>query len=202
MGDNNRQLLLSAARLLRPLHERRTVYPTFSTVHTLAQMGPPILNVAAARGFRTCTSTGARPSSWSALQPIMAIPVAPMGCPLAISPPEVLMAHSPSGAALPSTQYWAPLPGSALPITSVPSAPITVKQSCTSATLTSSGLTCAISYAARMARYAPAGCSTSRPALRMGSVACPHPATSTHSDWGTPSFASPSRSEEHTSELQ
>src|ERR1039458_551694 len=33
--------------------------------------------------------------------------------------------------------------------------------------------------------------STSRPALRRGSVACPHPATSTHSDLGTPSFASP-----------
>src|ERR1035438_4571839 len=27
-----------------------------STVHTLAQMGPPILNVAAARGFGTCNS--------------------------------------------------------------------------------------------------------------------------------------------------
>src|ERR1039457_947459 len=158
-----------------------------STVHTLAQMGPPILNVAAARGFFTCKPAGAWPSSCSALQPIMAIPVAPMGCPLAISPPDVLMAHSPPGAALPSTQYWAPLPGSALPITSVPSAPIMVKQSCTSATLTSSGLRCAIWYAVRMARYAPAGCSTSRPALRMGSVACPQPATSTHSDLETPS---------------
>src|ERR1035437_945693 len=111
-----------------------------STVHTLAQMGPPILNVAAARGFGTCKPAGALPSSCSALQPIMAIPVAPMGCPLAIRPPDVLMAHSPPGAALPSTQYWAPLPGSALPITSVPSAPITVKQSCTSATFTSSGV--------------------------------------------------------------
>src|ERR1019366_3322560 len=115
-----------------------------STVHTLAQMGPPILNVAAARGFGTCKPAGALPSSCSALQPIMAIPVAPMGCPLAMSPPDVLMAHSPPGAALPSTQYWAPLPGSALPITSVPSAPITVKQSCTSATFTSSGVRRAI----------------------------------------------------------
>src|ERR1035437_11160094 len=77
-----------------------------STVHTLAQMGPPILKVAAARGFGACKPAGALPSSWSALQPIMAMPVAPMGCPLAISPPDVLMAHSPSGAALPSTQYW------------------------------------------------------------------------------------------------
>src|ERR1017187_10482898 len=115
-----------------------------STVHTLAQMGPPILNVAAARGFGTCKPAGALPSSCSALQPIMAIPVAPMGCPLAMSPPDVLMAHSPPGAALPSTQYWAPLPGSALPITSVPSAPITVKQSCTSATFTSSAVRRAI----------------------------------------------------------
>ena len=75
----------------------------------------------------------------------IATPVAPTGCPLAIKPPEVLMAHSPSGAALPSPQYAAPLPGSALPITSVPIAPITVKQSCTSATLTSPGFTPAIS---------------------------------------------------------
>jgi hypothetical protein len=48
---------------------------SFSTVHpTLAQMGPPMLNVAAARGFFTCNSAGALPSSCSALQPIMAIP--------------------------------------------------------------------------------------------------------------------------------
>ena len=35
-------------------------------------MGPPMLNVAASRGAFTCNSTGARPSNWSALQPIMA----------------------------------------------------------------------------------------------------------------------------------
>ena len=37
----------------------------------------------------------------------MAIPVAPIGCPLAISPPEVLMAHSPPGDALPSVRQVA-----------------------------------------------------------------------------------------------
>src|SRR5271169_3780726 len=76
-----------------------------STVHTDAQMGPPMLKVAAARGFLTCNSCGALPSSCCADQPSMATPVAPMGCPLAIRPPEVLMAHSPSTAALPSAQY-------------------------------------------------------------------------------------------------
>src|SRR5260370_40676538 len=110
---------------------------TRSTVQTLAQMGPPILNVAAVRGFCTCKPAGALPSSWSALQPIMAIPVAPIGCPLAISPPDVLMAHSPPGAALPSTQYRAPSPGAALPLTSVPTPPIPAKQSCTAATFAS-----------------------------------------------------------------
>ena len=36
-------------------------YPARNTVHTLAQMGPPILNVAATFGARTCNSAGASP---------------------------------------------------------------------------------------------------------------------------------------------
>ena len=47
-------------------------------------------------------------------QPIIAMPVAPIGWPFAISPPDVLIAHSPSTAALPSAQNCAPLPGSRL----------------------------------------------------------------------------------------
>src|SRR5437763_337701 len=79
----------------------RARHAAFSTVHTLAQIGPPMLNVAARPGLFTCTSAGARPSNCSALQPIIAMPVAPIGWPFAISPPDVLMPHSPSGAALP-----------------------------------------------------------------------------------------------------
>ena len=114
------------------------------TVQTEAQIGPPMLKVAAARALLTCSAAGTLPRSCQAHQPIMAMPVAPMGWPLAMSPPEVLMPHSPVGAALPSTQYCAPLPYSALPMTSVPIAPITVKQSWSSATLTSFGETPAI----------------------------------------------------------
>src|SRR5208282_109306 len=110
-----------------------------NTVQTEAQIGPPMLNVAACFGFFTCNSCGALPSNCCALQPTMATPVAPMGCPFAIKPPEVLMAHSPSTLAFPSTQYFAPWPTSALPMTSVPIAPMTVKQSWTSATFTSFG---------------------------------------------------------------
>src|SRR5512142_1733246 len=122
-----------------------------STVQTDAQIGPPMLNVAAAFGFFTCSSAGALPSSCCADQPIIATPVAPTGWPFAIRPPELLIAHSPPTPALPSTQYRAPWPGAALPITSVPSAPITVKQSWTSATFTSFGVNFAISYARRIA---------------------------------------------------
>ena len=78
-------------------------------------MGPPMLNVAATRGFFTCSPAGALPRSCHAHHPSMAIPVAPMGWPLAMSPPEVLMAHSPSTPALPSHQYRAPWPTAALP---------------------------------------------------------------------------------------
>ena len=63
-----------------------------------------MLKVAAARGAFTCSSAGALPSSCQAHQPIIAMPVAPIGWPLAISPPELLIAHSPPGAAFPSTQ--------------------------------------------------------------------------------------------------
>ena len=73
-------------------------------MQTLAQMGPPMLKVAASLGSFTCSSAGALPSNCCADHPIMAMPVAPMGWPFAIRPPEVLMAHSPEGAALPSTQ--------------------------------------------------------------------------------------------------
>ena len=79
-------------------------------MHTEAQMGPPMLNVAAARGLFTCSGAGALPSSCHAAQPIIATPVAPTGWPFAMSPPEVLIPHSPPGAALPSSQYCAPLP--------------------------------------------------------------------------------------------
>ena len=50
-----------------------------STVHTEAQIGPPMLNVAASLGSLTCNSAGACPFNCSADQPIMAIPVAPIG---------------------------------------------------------------------------------------------------------------------------
>ena len=70
------------------------------TVQTEAQIGPPMLNVAAARAPFTCSSFGALPSSCQAHQPIMATPVAPIGWPLAMRPPEVLMPHSPAGRGL------------------------------------------------------------------------------------------------------
>lgn len=76
----------------------------FSTVHTDAQIGPPMLNVAAARAFFTCSAGGTLPSSCQAAQPTIATPVAPIGWPFAMRPPEVLMPHSPSTLALPSTQ--------------------------------------------------------------------------------------------------
>jgi len=54
-------------------HRSGTVQPKFagkctqrdarSTVHTLAQMGPPMLNVAASLGSFTCSSAGALPSN-------------------------------------------------------------------------------------------------------------------------------------------
>ena len=91
--------------LFHPLFDAcfaRFYAPGFSTVHTDAHTGPPMLNVAAARAFFTWISAGAWPSSCSALQPIIATPVAPIGWPLAISPPDVLMPHTPAGAALPS----------------------------------------------------------------------------------------------------
>src|SRR5271157_1186592 len=136
-------------------------YPQgFNTVHTEAQMGPPILNVAATLAPFTCNGGGTLPSNCHEHHPSIATPVAPMGWPFAISPPEVLMPHSPSTAAFPSTQYCAPFPYSAFPRTSVPSAPMTVKQSWISATFTSAGLTPAIWYALFIAFIAPAGRST------------------------------------------
>src|SRR5512142_3399379 len=74
------------------------------TVQTDAQIGPPMLNVAAAFGFFTCNPAGALPRSCCADHPIIATPVAPIGCPLAMRPPELLIAHSPATFALPSTQ--------------------------------------------------------------------------------------------------
>src|ERR1039457_3722274 len=88
-----------------------------STVHTEAQAVPPTLNVAATFAFFFCKPCEARPISWVKQVASMAMPVAPTGWPLAINPPERLMPHSPSGPALPSTQYLAPSPGLALPIT-------------------------------------------------------------------------------------
>ncbi len=58
---------------LRVLHPRR------STVHTDAQMGPPMLNVAATRGFGTCSAAGTLPSNCHAAHPTIATPVAPIG---------------------------------------------------------------------------------------------------------------------------
>ena len=63
-----------------------------------------MLKVAASLGSGTWSSAGALPCSCHADQPIMARPVAPTGWPLAISPPEVLMPHSPVASALPSAQ--------------------------------------------------------------------------------------------------
>src|SRR5271165_6847131 len=167
-------------------------FARLSTVQTEAHTAPPMLNVAAACGFFTWSSLGTLPSNCCPAHPIMAMPVAPTGCPFAISPPDVLMPHSPSGLALPSTQYLAPSPGCAFPITSAPMAPMTLKQSCTSATLISAGVRPAILWAVLIARYAPAGRNTSRLPLAKGSVASPNPAISTVSCFGTPSFASPS----------
>src|SRR5512135_1223094 len=93
------------------------------TVQTDAQIGPPMLNVAAARAFGTWSGGGTFPRSCHAAHPTIAIPVAPIGWPFAMRPPDVLMPHAPSGRALPSTQYAAPLPAGALPTTSVPIAP-------------------------------------------------------------------------------
>ena len=107
-------------------------------------------------------------------------------------PPDVLMPHSPPGAARPSSQYWAPRPYSAFPITSVPMAAMTVKQSWISATFTSAAFTPARSYALRMAQYAPAGRSTSRPSFFNGSVACAKPARRTQSCLFRPSLRRPS----------
>ena len=68
-------------------------YPARSTVQTEAQIGPPMLNVAAARGLGTCSSAGTLPRSCHATHPTIATPVEPIGCPLAMSPPEVLIPH-------------------------------------------------------------------------------------------------------------
>ena len=57
-------------------------------------------------------------------------------------------------------------------MTSVPIAPITVKQSCSSATFTSCGVRPAIAYAFDMAVRAPSALSTSRSARSRLSVAC------------------------------
>ena len=54
-------------------------YAGFKTVQTEAQMGPPMLKVAATLGFLTCNSGGTLPSNCHADQPSMAMPVAPTG---------------------------------------------------------------------------------------------------------------------------
>ena len=139
----------------------------FSTVQTEAQIGPPILKVAAARGFRTCSCGrlaeqlerapadhgDARRADRMALgdQPARRVDSA-----LAVRPR--LAVHP----------ILRPPALPALPITSVPSAPITVKQSCTSATLTSAAVTPAIAIRLGIARYAPAGRSTSPPGHAQG----------------------------------
>ncbi len=61
-----------------------------STVHTEAQTGPPMLNVAACPASRTCSGAGTLRSNCHAAQPIIAIPGRePTGCPFAMRPPEV-----------------------------------------------------------------------------------------------------------------
>src|SRR5208337_4502327 len=80
-----------------PLPQRTTpgicplnAHACLSTVHTDAQIGPPMLNVAATLGSFTCNSLGALPNSCCCAQPSMATPVAPTGWPLAMRPPDVL----------------------------------------------------------------------------------------------------------------
>ncbi len=147
----------------------------FSTVHTDAQIGPPMLKVAATRGVLHLqlgrdlaeqlpgapadhrdaggadrVALGDQPARGvdRALAADAGLAVAPVPRPLAVRAP--------------------------CRCTSAPIAPITVKQSCTSATLTSAGVDAGHRVGlAHGARYAPAGRSTSRPSFFSGSVAWP-----------------------------
>src|SRR5271157_2570416 len=74
------------------------------TVQTEAQSAPPTLKVAVTLGSFLWISFGAVPFNCQKQEPSIATPVAPTGCPFAISPPDILMAHSPSTLALPSIQ--------------------------------------------------------------------------------------------------
>src|SRR5271157_540557 len=75
-----------------------------STVQTEAQSAPPTLKVAVTLGSFLWISFGAVPFNCQKQEPSIATPVAPTGWPFAISPPDILMAQSPSTLALPSIQ--------------------------------------------------------------------------------------------------
>ena len=74
--------------------------------------------------------------SWRYASAIWYTPVAPSGCPLAFSPPKVLMGSSPPLPYYPALASLDPSPRLEYPIASRDRAPTTEKASCTSARLT------------------------------------------------------------------
>ncbi len=82
----------------------------------------------------------APPRSWVTISPIWAAPVAPIGCPLALRPPEGFTGIFPPRLVHPFSAAMPPVPGSKNPSPSVATISAMVKQSCSSTTSTSAGV--------------------------------------------------------------
>ena len=91
--------------------------------------------------------SSASPRSCHQHSTIWATPVAPIGWPLASSPPEVLIGMRPVSDVSPSRDATPPLPLSTNPRSSMSRISVMVKQSCTSAQSTWSGSIPAMAYA-------------------------------------------------------